>query len=84
MRFRQRLPQMQAAMRKRWAKRRTGEGVAYRAAQECFLREFDELCLRYSLNLGIKYRMIQQFRKRMESRDEQRIRQWQQGQRPLL
>ena len=83
MRFRQQLPQEQAAMRRRWAKHRKRD-AAYRATQESFLREFDALCRKYSLNLQIRWRMIQQFRKRMESRDERKLATMRGGGWPLL
>ena len=70
-------------MRKRWAKRRKRD-ERYRLAQMSFLREFADLCYKYSLNLDIRLRMEQEFTKRIVSRDELKIRTLQGGGWPLL
>ena len=83
LRARNTLATRQRAMRARWAKRRQRD-EDYRLAQMGFLREFAELCYKYSLNLDIRQRMEQEFMKRIVSRDELKIRTLQGGGWPLF
>jgi hypothetical protein len=83
MRFRQRFSQEQAAMRKRWAKRRA-QDEQLEAVMLMFEQEFVDLCNRYSLQLDVRGRMIFEFRRKIESRDERKIRTIQGGGWPLL